>query len=406
MFEGAIASVTAERCLPDHLPRPPAGKTVVIGAGKASGAMAAVLERHWSGELSGLVVTRHGHGVETRNIRVIEAAHPVPDESGERAAGEIFRIASELGADDLLICLISGGGSALLSLPAPGLSLSHKQALTRDLLACGADISEINCLRKHLSAIKGGRLAIAAHPARVHALLISDVPGDDPAVIASGPTVGDPTNFKDALDVLAKYEIQAPLPVRRHLEAGLEETPKPGDERLACADTRIIARPAHALEAAARIAERAGYRAQILGDGIQGEAREVAVEMAGLALGAAGPCVLLSGGETVVNLKGNGRGGPNGEFMLALALALDGAPNIYALACDTDGIDGSEDNAGALITPDILARARAAGMQAQTYLDNNDSYGFFQKLKDLIVTGPTLTNVGDFRAILVMPPAR
>ena len=407
MFEAAVRRVAAEHCLPPHLPKPPGpgGKTVVIGAGKASASMAAVLELIWPGELSGLVVTRHGHGAATEQISVIEAAHPVPDEAGQRAAKEILGLVSGLGADDLLICLISGGGSALLSLPAPGLSLADKQALTQALLASGAEIAEINCLRKHLSAIKGGRLALAAHPARVASLAISDVPGDDPAVIASGPTEPDPTSFADARAVLAKYAIEAPSAIQRHLREAKDETPKPGDPRLAGVATTIIARPGDGLEAAADFARRAGIEALILGEAIEGEAREVAAEMAGRALALARdrskPCVLLSGGETTVTLRGKGRGGPNSEFALALALALQGAPRIHAIACDTDGIDGTEDNAGAMIAPGTLRRARAAGLDAESYLADNDSHGFFSRLGDLVRTGPTLTNIGDFRAIVV-----
>ena len=344
-----------------------------------------------------------------RRVEVVEAAHPVPDAAGRRAAERILAMVAGLSADDLVLCLISGGGSALLALPAPGLTLAHKQEVNRLLLRSGADIAQMNCVRKHLSAIKGGRLAAAAAPARVVTLIISDVPGDDPASIASGPTVPDPTSFADARAILARYEIVPPAPVRAHLEAGAEETPKPGDARLTRAETVLIARPRDALEAASARARDAGIEPLILGDAIEGEAREVARDMAGSALQAAQhgrpaapPCVLLSGGETTVTLRGKGRGGRNAEFLLALALALDGAPGIFALACDTDGIDGTEDNAGALIGPETLVRARAAGLDPEARLADNDGYGFFAALGDLVVTGPTLTNVNDFRAILVL----
>ena len=409
LFDAAVARADPRLAVPRHLPARPEGRTVVIGAGKAAAAMARAVEDHWSGPLEGLVVTRYGHGVACRRVEVVEAAHPVPDAAGRQAAERILALVRGLTADDLVICLISGGGSALLALPAPGLTLAHKQEVNRLLLRSGADIAQMNCVRKHLSAIKGGRLAAAAAPARVVTLIISDVPGDDPASIASGPTVPDPTSFADARAILARYEIVPPAPVRAHLEAGAEETPKPGDARLTRAETVLIARPRDALEAAAARARDAGIEPLILGDAIEGEAREVARDMAGSARRAARPgrpvappCVLLSGGETTVTLRGKGRGGRNAEFLLALALALDGAPGIFALACDTDGIDGTEDNAGALIGPETLVRARAAGLDPEARLADNDGYGFFAALGDLVVTGPTLTNVNDFRAILVL----
>ncbi len=408
LFDAAVARADPRLAVPGHLPARPEGRTVVIGAGKAAAAMARAVEDHWSGPLEGLVVTRYGHGVACRQVEVVEAAHPVPDAAGRQAAERILAMVRGLTADDLVICLISGGGSALLALPAPGLTLAHKQEVNRLLLRSGADIAQMNCVRKHLSAIKGGRLAAAAAPARVVTLIISDVPGDDPASIASGPTVADPTSFADARAILARYEIVPPAPVRAHLEAGAEETPKPGDARLAGTETVLIARPRDALEAAAARARDAGIEPLILGDAIEGEAREVARDMAGSARQAARhgrpaapPCVLLSGGETTVTLRGKGRGGRNAEFLLALALALDGAPGIFALACDTDGIDGTEDNAGALIGPETLVRARAAGLDPEALLADNDGYGFFAALGDLVVTGPTRTNVNDFRAILV-----
>ena len=401
LLDAAIESAQPAHCLPPHLPEPPAGRSVVVGAGKAAAAMARAVENHWDGALEGLVVTRYGHSVPTRAIDVVEAAHPVPDAGGRAAAARILAEAEALGVDDLALCLISGGGSALLTLPAPGIALADKQAVTGALLRSGAAIGEINCVRKHLSAIKGGRLGAACHPARVVSLLISDVPGDDPAVIGSGPTVPDPTTFADARAVLRKYGIDQPAAVIRHLEQGREETPKQGDLRLAGAETRIVATPAMALAAAADAARKAGYAPVVLGDALEGEARVLARDHAALALAAAPGTVLLSGGEATVTVTGSGRGGPNAEYALALALALDGAPGIFAIACDSDGIDGSEDNAGALVTPDTGARARAAGEDAADRLAANDAYAFFAALGDLVMTGPTLTNVNDFRAILV-----
>ena len=401
LLDAALASAQPAQCLAPHLPEPPAGRTVVVGAGKAAATMARAVEDHWEGPLEGLVVTRYGHRVPTARIEVVEAAHPVPDAGGREAAARILSLAEGLSADDLALCLISGGGSALLTLPAPGIALADKQAMTGALLRSGAAIDEINCVRKHLSAIKGGRLGAACHPARVVSLLISDVAGDDPAVIGSGPTVPDPTTFADALAVLRKYGIAEPAALIRHLEGGAEETPKQGDPRLAEAETRMVATPAMALAAAAEAAREAGYEPVILGDALEGEARVLAREHAGLARDAAPGTVLLSGGEATVTVTGAGRGGPNTEYALALALALDGAPGIFATACDTDGIDGTEDNAGALVTPDTLARARDAGEDAAARLAANDGYGFFAGLGDLVMTGPTLTNVNDFRAILV-----
>jgi len=408
LFDAALEAVAPAKALAAHLPAPPPGRTVVVGFGKAAAAMARAVEDAWDGPLSGLVVTAYGHGVPCRRIEVVEAAHPVPDAAGEAAARRILDAVSGLSEDDLALCLISGGGSALAPAPAPGLTLADKQAVGRALLRAGATISEINSVRKHLSAIKGGRLAAAAAPARLVALAISDVPGDDPATIASGPTVADPTTFADARAVLAKYGIAPPAPVARHLEAAADETPKPGDPRLARAETRIIARAQDALEAAAARARASGVRPLILGDSIEGESREVARAFAAIARQAArraqparAPCVLLSGGETTVTVRGRGRGGRNAEFQLALALALAGEPGVHALACDTDGIDGSEDNAGALVAPDTLARAAAAGLDPRARLADNDAYGFFAALGDLVVTGPTRTNVNDFRAIFV-----
>jgi hydroxypyruvate reductase len=412
LFDAALAAADPAKAVPRFLPAPPpegsGGRTLVVGAGKAAGAMARAVEDHWEAPLEGLVVTRYGHAVPCSRIEVVEAAHPVPDQAGLDAARRILEKVQGLGADDLVLCLISGGGSALLSLPAPGITLEEKQAVNKALLRSGAAIDEMNCLRKHLSAIKGGRLAAAAAPARVVSLLISDVPGDDPAVIASGPTVPDPTSFADALAILEKYHIDAPAAVIAHLKAAAEETPKPGDPRFAACETRMIARPQDSLEAAAEAARRAGVTPVILGDSLEGEAREVAQVMAGIARQAARfgqpaapPAVLLSGGETTVTLRGKGRGGRNAEFLLALTVALEGAAGIHALACDTDGIDGSEDNAGAVSAPDSLARAAAVGLDAKAMLADNDGYGFFAGLGDLVVTGPTLTNVNDFRAVLI-----
>jgi glycerate 2-kinase len=388
-------------CVPPYLPAPPRGRTIVLGAGKASAAMARAVEAHWAGELEGLIVTRYGHGEPCKWIEVVEAAHPVPDAAGEAAARRILAFAESATADDLVIFLASGGGSALLTLPAVGLTLDHKQDVNARLLASGATISEINCVRKHLSGIKGGRLAAAAHPAPGVALAISDVPRDDPAVIASGPMVPDPTTFANARALLDRYGIDGPPAVIEHLREAEGETPKPGDPRLAGATVELVARPAASLDAAAVIARSAGLSAEILGDSIEGEARDVARVQANRAKAAGANSVLLSGGEVTVTLTGGGRGGPNAEFALALAIALDGAPGIWAMACDTDGIDGSEDNAGAVVTPDTLARADALGLDAAAFLIDNDAYGFFDALGDLVVTGPTRTNVNDFRAIFV-----
>ncbi len=402
MFDAAVAAADPKIRVPAHLPSPPKGRCLVVGAGKASAAMARAVEENWSGPLSGLVVTRYGHAVACDSVEIVEAGHPEPDENGQAAARRILDMAGEAGAGDLVLCLISGGGSALLTLPADGLGLGDKQAVNRALLRSGATIGEMNCVRKHLSAIKGGRLAAAAAPARVVTLAISDVPGDDPAVIASGPTVADPTSAADALEVLRKYAIREPAAVTVHLEGGADESPKPGDSRLEGSEVILVATPQASLEAAAAVAREAGITPVILGDAIEGESRAVARAQAGIARETdARPVVLLSGGETTVTMRGGGRGGPNSEFLLALALALDGAPGIHAIACDTDGIDGSEDNAGARIGPDTLARARAAGVDLRAMLEDNDAWGAFSALGDLVLTGPTLTNVNDFRAILI-----
>ncbi len=408
LFDAALGAADPARAVPPHLPEPPPGRTLVVGAGKAAAAMAKAVEDHWEGQLEGLVVTRYGHGADCRRIEVVEAAHPVPDAAGQEAAARILQVVQGLTADDLVLCLISGGASALLSLPAPGLDLADKQAVNRALLRSGADITEMNCLRKHLSAIKGGRLAAAAAPARVVTLAISDVPGDDLAVIGSGPTVADPTTFADAAAILDKYGIEPPAAVAAFLAAAAEETPKPGDPRLAAAKATLVSRPQDSLEAAAATARAIGVESLILGDAIEGEAREVARVLAAVARQvarhgqpSAPPCLLLSGGETTVTLRGGGRGGRNAEFLLALTLALDGHPGIHAIACDTDGIDGVEDNAGAVMGPQTVARAAGMGLDLKAMLADNDAYGVFHALGDLVVTGPTRTNVNDFRAILI-----
>jgi hydroxypyruvate reductase len=408
-FAQAVAAADPKISVPQYLPKPPKGRTLVIGAGKAGGSMAAALEANWPGPLEGLVVTRYGHKVPTSRIEVVEAAHPMPDEAGQKAALRILEMVRGLTADDLVICLISGGGSALLAAPAPGLSLVDKQAMNKALLKSGATITEMNCVRKHLSAIKGGRLAAACAPARVVTLLISDVPGDDPSVIASGPTVADPSTREEAIHILEKYGITEPAAALQYLRQANDETPKPGDARLAGSELHMIAAPQASLEAAAVYARSQGITPMILGDSLEGESRDVALVHAGIARQVVlhgqplpVPCVLLSGGETTVTVRGNGRGGRNCEFLLALAVALGGNDRVHAIACDTDGVDGTEDNAGALVTPDTLARAQALGLDAKAYLANNDGYSFFSKLGDLVVTGPTLTNVNDFRALLIV----
>ena len=408
MFDAAIASAQPALCIPPHLPEPPRGRLIVVGAGKASAAMAQVVERHWPGPLSGLVVTRYGYAVPCERIEIIEAAHPVPDAAGMQAAQRMLERVGMLCEEDLVLCLFSGGGSALLPLPAAGLTLEHKQFVNRALLASGATISEMNCVRRHLSGIKGGRLAAACYPARVLTLLISDVPGDRPIDIASGPTVADPTTCADALAILRRYGIELPAVVREVLESGRGESVKPGDMRLANSEVRIIATPQMALEAAAREAQTAGVAPHILGDAIEGEARDVGKVFAGMALQVArqgqpfaAPCVLLSGGETTVTVRGSGRGGRNVEYLLSLAIGLDGHAGIYALAGDTDGVDGQEEIAGACIGPDSIGRAWSLGIRPKDMLANNDAHSFFTALGDSVITGPTLTNVNDFRAILI-----
>ena len=412
MFAAAVDAVGAEACVPPALPDPAGGRTVVVGAGKAAAAMARTVEREWSARghppPQGVVVTRYGHAVDCRHIEVIEAAHPVPDAAGRGAADRILGLADGLGPEDLLLCLVSGGGSALLVAPAPGVSLDEKQAINRALLASGANITEMNTVRKHVSRIKGGRLAAASHPARCHAVLLSDVPGDDPATIASGPTVADPTTVADARAIAERFRVPLPASVAAWWERPESESPKPGDPRLARSTVEVVANAQQALEAAARVARDAGYEPLILGDALEGEAREVALVHAGIARQARRrgqparpPCVLLSGGETTVTVRGGGRGGRNAEFLLALAAALDDLPGVFALAADTDGIDGTESNAGALYRPGLVAKARALGLDPRAALDANDGHGFFAALGALVETGPTLTNVNDFRAVAI-----
>lgn len=406
MFDAAVRAADPLHCLPPHLPAPPvSGRTVVVGAGKAAATMALAIERHWTGPLSGLVITRYGHKVPTEKIRVVEAAHPVPDQAGIDGTLAMRACLEELSEDDLVIALISGGGSALCIQPAAGLTLADKQSVGRQLLRSGATIHEFNIVRKHLSAVKGGQLAMAAAPAPMISLLISDVPGDDLSIIASGPTVGDPSTFAEARDILQKFDITPSDAIAAHLQAAAVETPAPENERFKNVQNLLIATPQKSLEAAADTARRAGYQAVILGDALEGEARELAAAHARLTKehqwNNGPPTVFLSGGETTVTVRGYGRGGRNAEYALALALALDGQPGISAIAADTDGIDGTESNAGAIIRPDTLARAQALGLSAAERLAVNDGFCFFELLGDLVETGPTLTNVNDFRAIIV-----
>ncbi|OOO21901.1 glycerate kinase type-2 family protein [Agrobacterium pusense] len=407
IFMTAVASADPSKVLQQHLPSPPRGRCVVVGAGKASAAMAAALEAAWPNvDLSGVVVTRYGHAVPTGRIEIIEASHPVPDDRSAEAAKRILAAVEGLTADDMVIALISGGGSALMVSPAEGMTLADKMAVNRALLASGATISEMNAVRKHLSRIKGGRLALAAKPARVVSLLISDVPGDDPSEIASGPTVADPSDIETVREIVSRYALDLPENVRKVLEKG-EETPKAGD---IAEDIRLIAAPSLALQAAADETVKLGLTPLILGDSLEGESRDVGAVMAGIAISARrkglplkGPAVLLSGGETTVTIgKGPaGKGGRNTEFLLSLALTLKGADGIWAIAGDSDGIDGVEDAAGAVVTPDTLARMRAAGVDPRQSLVSHDSYTAFRAAGDLVVTGPTLTNVNDIRAILI-----
>lgn len=408
LFQEAVAAVDPLNILPPHLPARPKGRTIVLGAGKASARMALAVEQNWEGPLEGLVVTRYGHGEPCARIEIVEAGHPVPDAEGYAAAKRIMQMASGLTEDDQVIFLISGGGSSLLSLPAPGITLDEKREINRALLRSGATINEMNCVRRYISAVKGGRLALACHPAQVLTLVVSDVPGDDPSIVASGPSVAGHGSASDALRTLDKYRIVVADRIRAIIADPASAPPTPLDPRLAGNRTVTIATAQHALDAAAKAARSSGYHALILGDSIEGEARTVATVHAGIARQvvkhgqpAAKPCVILSGGETTVTVKGNGRGGRNAEFLLSLAIGLDGLAGVHAIACDTDGIDGTEDNAGAFLSPDTLARAQQCGLDAGALLDNNDGYSFFSALGDLLVTGPTRTNVNDFRAILI-----
>lgn len=412
-FHAALAAADPLAIVPPHLPRPPKGRTLVVGAGKAAAAMALAVEQHWPADapLDGLVITRYQHGLLTNRVTVIEAGHPVPDESGEKAAQEIFRRARTLGKEDLLLVLVSGGGSSLLSLPAESIGMEDLKTTTRELLRSGAPIQDMNTVRKHLSAIHGGRLA-AACKARVLALIVSDVTGDDPTHIASGPCAPDPTTYQDALDILKRYGVAAPAPVVAHLARGargeIGETPKPGDKIFGRVENRVIATAQQSLQAAARFFIGHDIHPAVLGDSVTGEAREVAKVYGALArevrqhgLPWTPPVALISGGECTVTVRGNGRGGRCTEFLLSLAVDLNGDAGIHALACDTDGIDGSEDNAGAILAPDTLLRAGEKKLHAGKRLENNDGHGFFSALGDLVVTGPTRTNVNDYRVILI-----
>lgn len=414
-FHAAVAAADPLRILPPHLPRPPKGKTLVVGAGKAAGSMALAVEQHWpvKAPLKGLVITRYGHGLLTSRVKVIEAGHPVPDQAGAAAAREILRAAHSLGPDDLLLVLVSGGGSALLALPAEGVSMQDLKATTRELLRCGAPIQDMNTVRKHLSAIQGGRLAAACR-ASVLALIVSDVTGDDPTHIASGPCAPDPTTYADALDILDRHGVDAPQAVRAYLERGargnVAETPKPGERAFGRVENRVIATAQASLQSAARHFRNNGVAAAVLGDSITGEASEVAKALGAIARQVVAhsepwkpPVALVSGGECTVTVgdAGAGRGGRCTEFLLSLAIDLAGLPDVHAIACDTDGIDGTEENAGAVLAPDTLARAAALRVSARSLLAGHDSYGFFSALSDLVVTGPTRTNVNDFRAILI-----
>lgn len=408
MFDAAVETAMPSNCVPTHMPAPPKGRTIVVGAGKASAAMAQVFEKNWNAPLQGLVVTRYGHGAACEKIEIVEASHPVPDDAGTHAAARMLKMLEGLTQDDLVVALISGGGSALLSLPANGISVEDKRAVNKALLKSGAPIAEMNCVRKHISAIKGGRLAAAAYPARVVTLVISDVPGDDLAAVASGPTVADPTTFAEARNILAKYEIEVPAAVTAHLAATQDETPKPNDPRLANTKAICIASPQKSLEAAAIVAKTAGYEPIILGDAIEGEAREVGIVMAGIALQAKRfgqpiktPCAIISGGETAVTVKGNGAGGRNVEYLLSLAIKLNGIDGIHALAGDTDGVDGAREVAGAYITPTSLNEARKLKIDPWASLTNNDAHNFFQSINAQVITGPTRTNVNDFRVVLI-----
>ena len=409
LFQSAIKSASPENCLTPNLTGISHPHVHVIGAGKAAAAMARVIENNIDRSVSGIVVTRYGHSVALDSIEAIEAGHPIPDELGVVSATKIANLATSLNDKDLIICVVSGGASALLSLPHFGIAFEDKKRITRDLLMEGATIQEINCVRKHLSAIKGGRLMRLIYPAQALTYCISDVVGDDPSIIGSGPTVADSSTCKDVLKVLSHYNIEVPEYLWRMLERGQIETPKPDDPVFERSVVKTIARPIDALSASAEVAKNQGFQAILLGDLIQGETNLVAKRHAAFVReriadsSQAKPCVIISGGETTVAVSGSGKGGPNTQYVLALALELEDIEGVYAIACDTDGIDGSEDNAGALLTPSTLTRAQVSNLEARKFLNNNDSYSFFEKLGDLVVTGPTLTNVNDFRAICYIP---
>jgi len=415
LFSAAVSAADPARSIREHLPEHPRGRTVVIGAGKASAAMAKAFEEAWQaadrGPLSGLVVTRYGHGAPTSQIEVAEASHPVPDAAGEEAARRMLGLVSGLTSDDLVVALISGGGSALLSLPAQGITAEDKREVNRALLAGGVPIQGMNCVRKHLSAIKGGRLAAAAHPAKVVTLVISDIPRDDPALVASGPTIPDATTRHDALAIVKRYRLELPARVVRWLNDERCAAPHPNEPVFARNEVHLIATAQKSLEAAARLSGERGIPARILSDAIEGEAREaggfhaaIAGQISRRGEPFAPPVVLLSGGETTVTLRHKGRGGRNSEFLLSLALGISGQSGVFALAADTDGIDGSQDNAGAYADGSSMERMRAAGIDPRASLDRNDAYSAFDAAGDLIVTGPTGTNVNDFRAVLITGP--
>lgn len=408
MFDAAVAAAAPALCVTQSMPPPPKGRTIVIGAGKASAAMAQALENSWNGPLEGLVVTRYGHAVPCKHIEIIEAAHPVPDDAGTSAAARMLTMVGGLTEDDLVIALMSGGGSALLALPADGITIEEKRVVNRALLKSGAPIQEMNCVRKHLSKIKGGRLAAAAFPARTVSLIISDVPGDDLASVASGPTVPDPTTFEQARAIISRYQISVPDSVKKHLEIAAAESPKPDNKNLARAQAHLIASPQKSLEAAARVAREAGFTPVILGDSLEGEARELGIVMAGIARQvskfgqpAKAPCALISGGEATVTFKDGGKGGRNVEFLLSLMVKLNGAKDISALAADTDGIDGACEIAGAMIDETSVSRALNHGFDPARFLTQHDAHTFFERLGNQVITGPTLTNVNDFRVVLI-----
>ncbi len=409
LFAEAVKAADPMEAVPQYLPPRPNGRTLIVGAGKASAAMAKAVESIWQTDISGLVIVPYGSLLECQSIEIIEARHPIPDDAGVKGSHRMLELVSGLSADDLVLCLISGGGSSLLSAPGPGISLQDKQKLNAALLSSGAAINEMNCVRKHLSAIKGGRLAMAAYPAKVVTLTISDVPGDDPATIASGPTVANNTTATDALDIITRYKIDAPDTIMQLLNSSDATTPTVQTPELSKIETHIICKPQKSLEAAAKAAQAHGYQPIILSDAIQGEAREVGKVLAAITQQVlkfnqpvAAPAAIISGGETTVTLRGKGgRGGRNAEFLLAFALAIGNNKPVHALACDTDGIDGSENNAGAIWTPAVAQEAIRLGLSLTRYLDTNDAYSFFAAVGGLVETGPTHTNVNDFRVILV-----